>query len=164
MNFDELKALFDEFNLADFMPEVDTVLGWVETLLRLAVMAGPIVLLGFGLLYLFAPPKEANHALGYRFWWGMASLDAWSFTQRIAGIGWSVLGLVLTVVMAVICNGFRRIEVMEMAHLAGKCLLWELGLIAGVCLIIDALVIAAFDRRGFRRIWFEDLMHKIDRP
>ena len=151
MNFDELKALFDEFDLADFLPKVDTVLGWVETLLRLAVMAGPIVLLGFGLLYLFAPPKEANHSLGYRFWWGMASLDAWTFTQRIAGIGWSVMGLVLTVVMAVICNGFRRMEVMEMTHLAGKCLLWELGLIAGLCLIIDALVIAAFDRRGFRR-------------
>jgi len=164
MNFDELKALFDEFVLGDFLPEVDTVLGWVETLLRFAVMAGPIVLLGFGLMYLFAPPKEANHSLGYRFWWGMASLDAWTFTQRIAGIGWSVLGLVLTVVMAVICNGFRRVEAMEMTLLAGKCLLWELGLITGVCLTIDALVVAAFDRRGFRRLWFENLTMKKDRP
>ena len=60
MNFDELKALFDEFNLADFLPDVDTVLGWVETLLRLAVMAGPIILLGFGLLYLFHIMDEAD--------------------------------------------------------------------------------------------------------
>ena len=91
MNFDELKALFDELDLTKLLPDADQVLGAVQTVLRLAVMVGPLVLLGFGLLYLFAPPKEANHSLGYRFWWGMASLDAWIFTQKVAGIGWSVL-------------------------------------------------------------------------
>ena len=163
MNFDDLKALFEGFELADFLPEVDTVLGWVETLLRLAVMAGPLLLLGFGLMYLFAPPKEANHSLGFRCWWGMASLDAWIFTQRIAGLAWSVLGLILTVVMIFICNSFRRMPPMDMAWLAGKCLLWELGLTGFVCLAINGLVIAAFDKYGFRRPWFEEKMRK-DRP
>ena len=151
MNFDELKALFDELDLTKLLPDADQVLGAVQTVLRLAVMVGPLVLLGFGLLYLFAPPKEANHSLGYRFWWGMASLDAWIFTQKVAGIGWSVLGLVLTVIMGIKAAGFMDLPVMDAVFLAGKCLLWQLVLTVGVCVIVDIVVVVCFDHRGFRR-------------
>ena len=57
MDLDALKALFEEFDLAAFLPKLTDVLGWVEMVLRIAVMAGPLLLLGFGLLYLLAPPK-----------------------------------------------------------------------------------------------------------
>ena len=77
MDLDALKEIFEGFDIAAFLPQLDSLMGWVETLLRLCVMAGPLILLGFGLLYLLAPPKEANYSLGYRFWWSMASLDAW---------------------------------------------------------------------------------------
>ena len=66
MDLDSLKSLFEGFDIAAFLPELTTILGWVETLLRLAVMAAPLLLLGFGLLYLLAPPKEANYSLGFR--------------------------------------------------------------------------------------------------
>ena len=110
MDLDALKEIFEGFDIAAFLPQLDSLMGWVETLLRLCVMAGPLILLGFGLLYLLAPPKEANYSLGYRFWWSMASLDAWQFTHRWAGVGWPVLGLILTVVMAFVANAFRRME------------------------------------------------------
>ena len=148
---DALKSLFEGFDFAAFVPEVDTVLGWVELICRLAVMVGPLVLLGFGLVYLLAPPKEANHSVGYRFWWGMASLEAWQFTQRLAGMIWSALGLILTIVMALICNGFRGMEPMDMVWSAVVCLLWELGLAAAACLAVNITVIVLFDRNGFRR-------------
>ena len=151
MDFEALYAIFDGFELENFLPELDSLLGWVETLLRIAVMAGPLMLLGFGLVYLLAPPKEANHSAGYRFWWGMASLEAWQFTQRTAGIGWTALGTVLTIVMAVLCNGFRGMEAMDMAWLAVKCIGWQIGLTVLCCLTIDVLVIIAFDRYGYRR-------------
>ena len=126
-------------------------MGWVETLLRLAVMAAPLLLLGFGLLYLLAPPKEANYSLGFRCWWGMSSLDAWQFTQKIAGMIWSVLGLILTVVMALICNAFRRMEPMDMVWTAVKCLGWELGLTLVATLAVNVIVIVVFDKDGYRR-------------
>jgi len=148
---DALKSLFEGFDFAAFVPEVDTVLGWVELICRLAVMVGPLVLLGFGLVYLLAPPKEANHSVGYRFWWSMASLEAWQFTQRLAGMIWSALGLILTIVMALICNGFRGMEPMDMVWSAVVCLLWELGLAAAACLAVNITVIVLFDRNGFRR-------------
>ena len=97
MDLDALKEIFEGFDIAAFLPQLDSLMGWVETLLRLCVMAGPLILLGFGLLYLLAPPKEANYSLGYRFWWSMASLDAWQFTHRLVGCVWTPLGLLLAV-------------------------------------------------------------------
>ena len=151
MDLEALKSLFSDFDFANFIPDLASVLGWVETLTRIAVMASPVLLLGFGLLFLLAPPKEANHGLGYRFWWGMSSLDAWQFTQHLAGMVWMVLGLVLTVVMSLICNGFRGMEPEAMLWLALKCILWELGLAVAACLAIDIAVVCVFDKRGFRR-------------
>lgn len=151
MELEALKSIFESFNLADFLPEISSILGWVETFLRLGVMAGPLILLALGLIYLLAPPKEANYAFGYRFWWSMASLDAWQYTHRLVGIVWTVLGLILTVVMAVICNAFRRMEPMDMVWSAGKCLLWQIGIVAVSCLVMNILIVVVFDSRGFRR-------------
>ncbi len=151
MDLEALKALFEEFDLAAFLPELTDVLGWIELALRTAVMAGPVLLLMFGLIYLLAPPKEANHGLGYRCWWGMASLEAWQFTQHLAGLVWTGLGVVLTIVMALLCNAFRRMEPMDMVWSAVKCLAWELGLTLAACLAINITVICVFDRDGYRR-------------
>ena len=153
MDLEQIKSLLEGFDIAAFLPELDTVMGWVEMLLRIAVMAGPLLLLGFGLLYLVAPPKEANHGLGFRCWWGMASLQAWQFTQRIAGLVWSALGVVLTIVMAVICNAWKPEAPMEMVWSAVSCLLWEIGLVFVSCIGIYAAVIICFDKYGFRREW-----------
>ena len=151
MDINSIKSIFESFDLAAFLPELDKFMGWVELALRLAVMAAPLLLLGFGLLYLLSPPKEANYSLGYRFWWSMASLDAWQFTHKLVGRVWSAMGLVLTVIMALICNGFRRMEPMDMVWSAVGCLIWEVVLTAIACLAINILVVITFDEKGFRR-------------
>ena len=140
-----------ELDLGALIPELDTLMGWVEFLLRICVMAAPLLLLGFGLVFLLAPPKEANYGLGYRFWWGMSSLQAWQFTQRIAGMIWSGLGAVLTILMALLCTGLRDLEPMDMAWQAGVYVLWEIGLTVLACIVIDVIVIVRFDRYGYLR-------------
>lgn len=156
MDFSAIGALFEDFDLAAFLPELNTLMGWVETALRLCVMAGPLALLGFGMLYLISPPKEANYSLGYRFWWSMASLDAWQYTHRLVGFVWSGLGLVLTVIMALICNAFRRMAPMTMVWTAVWCLVAELVLIGGICIAINVKIMKVFDKDGFRRDEYED--------
>lgn len=151
MDMSALGALFTDFDLAAFLPEMNTLIGWVETVLRLCVMAGPLALLGFGLLYRLAPPKEANYSLGYRFWWSMASLDAWQYTHKLVGLVWSALGLVLTVIMALVCNAFRRMAPMDMVWSAVTCLGWELALTAVACIAINVQIVRVFDKDGFRR-------------
>ena len=151
MDTEALKSLLSDFDLTKFVPALDTVLGWIEMLTRIAVMVGPVLMLGFGLLYLLAPPKEANYRLGYRFWWSMASLDAWQFTHHIAGMVVTTLGLILTIVMSLICNGYRNMGTEEMLDSALRCIGWVIGLTVIACLAIDALVVIVFDSKGFRR-------------
>ena len=141
----------NEFDLTKFIPEVNSILGWVETLVRLFVMAAPICILGFGLFYLFLPPKEANHRAGYRTYFGMGSVEAWRFTQFIAGIVWGGLGLILTIVMLLVINGYRNMDAMEMVNSALTCVLWELGCIGVGCLGINITAMVLFDRNGNRR-------------
>ncbi len=153
---DALGKLFEDFDIAAFLPELGTFMGWVELFLRICVMAGPLAILGFGMLYLLAPPKEANFALGYRFWWSMASLDAWRYTHRLVGVVWAVLGLVLTVVLALICNSFRRMAAMDMVFWALGCIIGELVIIGASCIFVNVRVMKTFDKDGFRRSEYED--------
>ena len=148
---EKLVQLVNEFDLTKFIPEVNSILGWVETLVRIFVMAAPICILGFGLFFLFLPPKEANHRAGYRTYFGMGSVEAWRFTQRLAGIVWSALGMILTVIMFIVINGYRNMDMMEMVNSAVVCVLWEIGLIIVCCLGINITTAVMFDRKGNRR-------------
>jgi len=149
---ESLVDLVNNFDFAKFMPEISTIMGWIEIFTRLCVITAPIALLFFGLWYLILPPKEANHMAGYRFYFGMGSVEAWRFTQKLAGICWSVLGLVLTIVMVLISNGFRDMDAMAMVYKAATCILWEIGLIAVSCIIINLVLLFRFDRKGNLRL------------
>lgn len=146
-----LKSLLNDFDPTVFLPDLNVVFQGLELVLRIAVLLGPLCLLGFGLWYLLAPAKEANHSVGYRFYWGMSSVEVWQFTQRLAGLVWTGLGLALTIIMAVRCNGYRDLSQVEMISSALTSLLWELGLIVASIVAIDLTVVILFDRKGYRR-------------
>jgi len=149
--FDSIKQMMDNFDPAALLPELDSLSGWVVTIARLAVMAGPLVLLGLGIAYLLFAPKEANYTFGYRCYYGMGSPEAWRYTQRMAGLIWSLLGLVLTAVMLVSSIGYGGMPVMEVIDAAVTGLIWELVLTILSCLAINGLVMYHFNRSGGRR-------------
>ena len=155
MDFDSLKdrlgELIQGFDPANFMPDLSSMLGIVELVCRTAVLLAPVALLALGLMYFLVPPKEANHSFGYRFYWGMSSVESWLFTQKLAGLMWGILGLVLTVVMALICNSYRGMELMDIVWSAAECVLWELALVAGSIILIDLTVVICFNRKGVLR-------------
>ena len=103
---DFVKSLLTDFDPAKIFPDLNKLFGVMELILRIAVLVGPLCLLGFGLWYLLAPAKEANHYVGYRFYWGMSSVESWSFTQKMAGATWSLLGLGLIIFMTLRCSSF----------------------------------------------------------
>ena len=150
-SFEDIKVLMDNFDPASLLPDLSTVVGKVEFITRIAVLAGPIVQLVLGLLYLFAAPKEANYRFGYRCYFGMGSEEAWRFTQRFVGLIWAVLGLVLTIVMLIITGSFAGNPIMEIIGSGIKCLLWEAGLILVSILGINTRVMLCYDRKGMRR-------------
>ncbi len=151
MDFQFITDFLEDFDISTLLPDLGSMLGKVDLVLRIAVLLAPLVILGLGLLYFLAPPKEANHNFGYRFYWGMSSVESWLFTQKLAGAIWSVLGFVLLVVMAILCGSFKGMEAMAMVEKAIKLIFWELALVAVSCVVIDLTVIVLFNSKGIRR-------------
>lgn len=148
IDFESLKKAFENFDLATLFPKLDSVFGRITLICRVCVLVGPILLLILGLCYLFLAPKEANYYFGYRCYYGMGSVHAWRFTQRIAGMILGGLGLVLTVVMAVLSLGFAAMEIETMVWRAVWCLVWEAVLSLLATLAINGLAMYWFDRKG----------------
>ena len=148
---DFLKSLLSGFDPAALVPDLGAIFNNLDGALRVVVLAGPLCLLGLGLLYLLAPPSEANHVFGYRHFWGMSSVEAWRFTQKTAGLVWTGLGLCLTVIMAFLCNGYRDLGAEAMLMSALTSVLVELLLVFLSTMLINTLVIFHFDHKGARR-------------
>lgn len=148
LNIDSVKKFLDGLDPAALLPDLTTVVGRLELVCRIAVLVGPVVLLALGLSYLFLTPKEANYYLGYRCYYGMGSVQAWRFSQRIAGLIFGGLGLVLTVVMFFLSVSFRSNAPMDMAWSAFHCLIWQAVLALLATLAVNLLCVFFFDAKG----------------
>ncbi len=148
---DFIKSLLSDLDPAALLPDLWAIFDKLDVALRILVLAGPLCLLGLGLLYLLFPPAEANHIFGYRHYWGMSSVEAWQFTQKTAGLVWTGLGLAMTVSMAFICNTYRDMAWEAMLMSALISVIVELLLVVISTLLINALVVLQFDRKGERR-------------
>ena len=132
-------------------PDTGALIEKATTIAKVLVIAGPVIMLILGLLYLFAAPREANHHFGYRCYFGMGSEQAWRFTQRIAGYTWIVLGSIMTVAMLIVTGRFPGQDVLEMLTTAGTCVVVEALVLLVATLVIRITVAAVFDRHGERR-------------
>lgn len=147
----------EELDFSSYLPDLNEFMAGISQFLRILVMLGPLAVLGLGLYYYLAAPKEANHSAGYRFRYGMAKARSWQFMQRLAGIVFSVLGLVLTVVMAIQCVGLKELTPMKMAIEAGKLILWQIAGVSVAILGINVTVVVIFDSEGNRRSDFRGM-------
>ena len=148
LDVESIKGMMDAFDPAALLPDLSKVFGSLTAVCRVAVMIGPVILLILGLAYLFLSPKEANYYFGYRCYFGMGSVRAWRFTQRLAGLCLGGLGLVLTVIMAIITAGYGRMDVMDVAWNAVNCLIWEAVLALIATLAINLTAMFFFDAKG----------------
>ena len=151
MTIENIKQLMDNLDIAALLPDIMSVMNGLVFLAQIALLATPLAMLGLGMYYFLIAPKEANYHFGYRCYFGMGSIEAWRFTQRIAGIGLGSLGLVLTVVMGIICMGFENKEAVQLLDTAVICLIWEAALAAVAYLAITIVVTVTFDKYGYRR-------------
>ena len=151
LDIESIKAVLDGFDPATLLPDLSKVFDTLAPVCRFAVLIGPVVLLLLGLSYLILSPKEANHYLGYRCYFGMGSEYAWRFTQRLAGFLFTGTGLVLTVVMFAISVSFPYMQLTEMVWRAFSCLLVELAAAMLLILIVNLSAAFRFDRKGRHR-------------
>ena len=152
LDIESIKEIMDAFDPASLLPELGEIFTVITSVCKIAVLVGPIILLVLGLAYLFLAPREANYYFGYRCYFGMGSVEAWRFTQRVSGLVLGGLGLILTGVMLIVSGGFAGMDTMEMVWKAFWCLVWQ-GVLA---LLANGAIWAAaalrFDAKGnYRR-------------
>ena len=148
LDIESIKEIMDAFDPATLLPELGDIFSLVTGVCRIAVMVAPVILLVLGVAYLLFSPKEANYYFGYRCYFGMGSVEAWRFTQRLAGAVLGGLGLILTGVMLVISMGFPGMEAMDMVWKAFWCLIWQgiLALLANAGIWLAAFL--RYDAKG----------------
>ena len=148
MDLDKLKLLLEGKDLGTLLPAPEELLAKLEPALKILVLAGPVVMIIMGFLYLVAAPREANYHFGYRCYFGMGSVEAWRFTQRLAGIIWMLLGTGL-LAAALMANGrMAGLALMDGLLQSMTCVLWQMGALLVSNLLIRIIVACRFDRKG----------------
>lgn len=148
---EKITELLNNFSLEKYIPKLDTLMGWVQRLVSLAVYIGPVCILVLGLIYLLCPPDEANRKAGFRTYFGMGSVSAWRFTQRVAGIVMVPVGLILTVIAFVTVGKFSGMDLMAMAQSAFSVVRGQVICALIVYVVLFVLTAVLFNRDGHCR-------------
>ena len=135
-------------DLGKYIPKLDKLMGWVHWLVSFAVRVGPLCILILGLIYLLIPPKEANRKAGYRTYFGMGSIMAWRFTQRVAGILMTLVGLILFLAARSAVAKFSGMDSMEMAKTAFAVIKVQVICALVIYIFMFLLTAVLFNRKG----------------
>ncbi len=157
MDKEAFKELLNGVDFAALLPNIQDIIAVLAPTVQVLVVAGSFVMLAFGLYCLMIAPKEATYLAGYRFRWGMASLDAWRFMQRVAGVVFSVLGMLSAIYMALFTRHLEDLPLMELMTQSCIYIAMQAGLALIGCAVTNFLVICRYDRKGNRRYTWREL-------
>lgn len=151
MNILSLSGFFETLDPTQLLPKADTFLVIAIVLIIISLLIGPVMLLLAGLKYLKAPSPLPNHKTGFRTYFGMGSKAAWDYTQRLAGILWSILGALLTVAMVIVCLIFITLNAAQIAFTALICMIVQASLAVLSWAVITIMATVNFDKNGLLR-------------
>lgn len=133
------------------IPNLEKLMGDMRSWLGIAMIIGPVIFIVMGLVYYFLAPPEANHKLGYRTYFGMGSVTAWKFTQKLAGIVWGGLGIILAIVAIIGCVIMVGQELSKATSTALTILIIEAVAAVLAFLTVEITVILRYDMNGSAR-------------
>lgn len=145
---DKIMDLLNNFSLEKYVPKLDSVMDVVQKAIELAVRVGPICILVLGLIYLLIPPKEANRHFGFRTYFGMGSIPAWLFTQRVAGGLMTIVGLILFLIARSAVKDFAGMDLMEMSEKAFALIKTQIIWAIVIYVVMFLLTAVLFNHKG----------------
>lgn len=149
---DFISSLLDGLdNIGNLVPALEKLLSSAQLWLTIVLLIGPAAMLILGVIYLFLPPKEANHHIGYRTYFGMGSVEAWLHTQKLAGIIYGGLGIILGIIMIFVSVSLKNKDMMQAFTSAITWLCVQVGIVLLVYLGLFVYTAIVFDRHGNRR-------------
>lgn len=133
------------------IPQLDSLVKNMRLWMSLGLFMGPILFIGMGLFYTFLAPPEANHKLGYRTYFGMGSVAAWKFTQKLAGMVWSGAGILLALVALIGCIIMIAQSPTDASATAFVIAVIEANVAFFAFLAVEIIVLIKFDINGTSR-------------
>lgn len=121
------------------------------TLMRIAVLLVPLIMLVLGLIGLVCPPKEPNWLIGYRTRRSVASEDAWFFAQKLRGILWTAAGAVLLIPSLVVRGLMKEATLEYVFRMAIIYVGIQVAVLLLSLLILRITLAVYFDAKGRRR-------------
>ena len=145
---DTIRSLLDLLDIANYLPDLSTFSSGAKLILWVLMLVGPALMLVLGILYFTKPPAEANYSWGFRAYLGMGSVEAWRFTQRVAGLVWMAVGGGMTL-LALAAGIFMLIfNAGQAATLAIWAVSIELILVILSWIVINVIVLRKYDKNG----------------
>lgn len=145
---DKIMDLLNNISLEKYIPKLDSVLDLTQKAIELAVRIGPLCILVLGLIYLLIPPREANRHFGFRTYFGMGSIPAWQFTQRVAGLIMTLVGLILLLIAKGAVKNFAGMDLMQMSEKAFALIKTQIIWALIIYVFMFLLTAVMFDRKG----------------
>lgn len=137
---DQLLSFFKEFDIANFLPESEAFFSSLRADMALIVLIGPLLLLVLGAWYYFLPRPQAGDALGFRGLRKIEDTKTWLHAQKLAGLGYGILGLALFVIFGVLCLFFGAMSPDTVATCGFICVIIELILTLIVWIGIQIMI------------------------
>ena len=163
---EKLMSIFEGFDvekLGQMLPSAESMMNGMTGWIKWLVLIGPLLMLGFGIYYWFFAPKEANHAMCYRFFYAMSRVEVWQHAQHLAGIAYTALGAILFVIIGLISLRFGKLVAPDMVWLAVKCLIWEVVLVIIATLAVDIFIVILYDYQGEPRKSGKKLVRSVNK-
>ena len=157
MDKEAFKQLLNGIDFAELLPDISNLLNFAGPVARVLMLCGSFIMLAFGLYCLMIAPKEATYLAGYRFFWGMGSVESWRFMQRTAGVVFTVLGLGSAVYMALYTRYVFELPLMDMMLAAAMYIALQAGVALVACLLTNLAVMIRYDLKGRRRYTWREL-------
>lgn len=148
---DKIMNLFNDLSLEKYIPKMDSVLDSLQWLIEWSIKIGPLCLLVLGLIYMLIPPKEANRYFGFRTYFGMGSISAWLFTQRVAGALMTIVGLSLLLIANGAVKTFGSMDLMAMSEKALALIKTQIIAALVIYVVMFLLTLVMFNRKGVCR-------------
>ena len=113
-----ITGLLDGFDFTKFLPKLGQLISSLRFWTVVLMYVGPLMLLGVGLWYYLRPEPEPNNKRGFRIRAAMGSLEAWQFTQKLAGVIWTLVGgasAAISILISLLCIGASTMSLVSAA-------------------------------------------------
>ncbi len=148
MNILSISGFFETLDPTQLLPPAGTLLTLSVILIIISLLVGPVLMLLAGLKYLKTPSPLPNFKTGFRTYFGMGSKQAWDYTQRLAGLIWTILGGVMCLAMVIICLIFIGKNPALIAYIALISMIVQASLAVISWATVTIIVTVNYDKQG----------------